>query len=171
MIIWLVGLSGSGKSTIGQALYDALKPEHKHTIMLDGDKIRSVFQHDNQASDYSLAGRRKSAQRLQALCHWLDKEGMHVICCAISMFQDINELNRSLFTDYKEIFINVPIETLIERDNKGLYEKAINKQESNVVGIDIPYTPPNMPDLIISNTFEEQRLDEYVEKIRNVCRI
>lgn len=165
MVIWLVGLSGSGKTTIGKRLYLALKREKNSTIFVDGDSVRAIFKDDSAVSDYSLPARRRSAERLQALCRMLDQEGMDVVCCAISMFQDINDENRSLYSNYREIFIDVPLNILTKRDNKGLYQAALAGTQSYVVGIDIPYAKPRCADLTIENRFRETDLDDYVENI------
>lgn len=165
MVIWLVGLSGVGKTTIGKALYSEMKSTNPSTVFVDGDKVRALFQHDMNTVDYSLASRRVSAKRLQSLCAWLDSEGLDVICSAISMFQDINDANRQLFSDYREVFVDVPLQTLIERDNKGLYQAVLRGEQSNVVGIDIPYQAPANPDLIIHNSQKETDILDYVTQI------
>ena len=94
MVIWLVGMSGAGKTTIGQALYASLKAQRPQTVFVDGDEIRALFRHDQQADAYSVAGRRVNAERIQALCGWLDGQGIDVVCCILSMFQDISDDNR-----------------------------------------------------------------------------
>lgn len=164
MVIWLIGLSGAGKTTIGNALYLQLKLEKEATVLVDGDSIRGIFKHEYQHA-YSLDGRRKSAERLQEICLWLDKQGIDVVCCNLGLFEDLNRQNREIFSTYKEIFIDVAIETLIERDNKGLYKSALNGEQKNVVGIDIRYTAPLLPDLIIKNSQKPQDISRYVEKI------
>lgn len=169
MVIWLVGLSGVGKTTIGEAIYREMKSKNTGTVFVDGDRVRSLFQHDQDMVDYSLAGRRISAERLQSMCVWLDSEGLDVVCCAISMFQDINNANRGLFSDYREIYIDVPLETLVARDNKGLYQAALAGKIVNVVGVDIPYHAPTNVDLVIQNSFQADALHGYVEDILRVC--
>lgn len=164
MVIWLIGLSGAGKTTIGNALYQHLKLNKEATVLVDGDSIRGIFKHESQHA-YSLEGRRKSAERLQEICLWLDKQGIDVVCCNLGIFEDINCQNRDIFSTYKEIFIDVDLETLIERDNKGLYKSALNGEQEHVVGIDIHYTAPSWPDLVIKNSQKPQDISHYVEKI------
>lgn len=169
MVVWLIGLSGSGKSTIGLALYQQLVLVKEATVLVDGDGIRAIFKHESQ-QDYSLAGRRVSAERLQEICLWLDKQGIDVICCNLGVFDDINVKNREVFSEYKEVFIDVPIETLINRDNKGLYKSALKGEQMNVVGIDIKYTPPCSPDLTIKNSHKPEDVNSYVERIISIFR-
>jgi adenylylsulfate kinase len=164
MVIWLIGLSGAGKTTIGIALYQRLKLRNDATVFVDGDQIRSIFKHESEG-DYSIVGRRQSAERIQDICLWLDRQSIDVVCCNLGIFEDINRQNREIFSTYKEIFIDVAIETLIERDNKGLYKSALNGEQKNVVGIDIGYTAPLLPDLIIKNSQKSQDISRYVEKI------
>lgn len=165
MVIWLVGLSGSGKTTIGRSLYSRLKAGNAATLFLDGDEVRELFSHDVKPSDYSLAGRRLSGERMHRLCGWLDSQGIDVVCCVISMFPDITALNRDRYTHFMEVFVDVPLEVLVERDNKSLYKSAINGEINNVVGIDLPYEKPVSPDLIINNTFDQTEISRYVDAI------
>ncbi len=165
MVIWLCGLSGVGKTTIAQALHHRLKPLDPKTILVDGDSIRQLFSHENSNTDYSLVARRNSAERIQNLCKWLDSESLTVICSSIAMFEDINKANRDLFSSYLEVHVDVPLATLIERDNKGLYQSAIRGETQNVVGIDIPYNSPNTPDLVINNSYDTEDIPKYVDTI------
>lgn len=167
MVIWLIGLSGAGKTIIGKALYQHLNTKKDATVFVDGDEIRSLFSQPSQ-QDYSIDGRRISAERIQAICLWLDKQGIDVICCNLGMFNDINNNNRSIFSNYKEVFIDVPIKKLIKRDNKGLYSAALNGERSDVVGINIKYTTPRFADLIIKNSQKIEDVSHYVEKITSL---
>lgn len=169
MVIWLVGMSGAGKSTIGRCLYANLKKDKPGTVFVDGDEIRSLFNHDQVDGAYTLAGRKINAQRIQSICRWLDAQGLDVVCCILSIFQDISDENRKTFSEYREVFIDVPLSVLMERDNKGIYQAALCGHQCNVVGVDIEYSPPAAPDLVISNSFEELLLPEYVNSIINLC--
>ena len=76
----------------------------------------------------------------------------------VVFFPEIHERNRVLFEEYFEVYIEVPMETLYRRDNKNLYERALNGDEKNVVGIDIPFTPPAAPDRVIDNRTDRDDL-------------
>jgi adenylylsulfate kinase-like enzyme len=169
MVIWLIGMSGSGKTTIGKRLFENLKAKKPNTVLVDGDQIRKIFKHDVGDAPYTLSGRRANAERIQALCHWLDQQEIDVVCCILSLFQDIQDSNRSLFSQYKQVFVDVPLETLIQRDNKGLYQQALAGKQANVVGIDIPYTPPTSADLVIKNTYSDDDIPKFVNQILTVC--
>lgn len=168
MVIWLVGLSGAGKTTIGRALYASLKQERPNTVFVDGDEVRTLFRHDQRPDAYTVAGRRINAERIQALCGWLDGQGIDVVCCILSMFQDISDDNRQRFSGYREVFVDVALDTLIERDDKGLYQSALRGEREHVVGIDIEYRPPVAPDLTLRNSQRPQDLADYVAQIRHI---
>ena len=72
MVIWIIGLSGAGKSVIGGALFSLLKEEDPATVLVDGDEIRRIFRHDLDENAYSKNGRKKNAERIREICKWLD---------------------------------------------------------------------------------------------------
>jgi len=162
LIIWFIGLSGSGKSTLGRALYNRLKPETRHLLYLDGDDFREIFCND---VDHTIEGRRKNAERISHFCQVLDRQHIHVIASVLSIFPEWQQWNRKNFLQYFEIFLDVPMDILIERDTKGLYKKAAAGHMNNVVGFDIPFPPPPQHDLVIDHTLQEQGVDPSLNEI------
>lgn len=141
MVIWIIGLSGAGKSTVGRILADRLQQEHKNLVYLDGDELRDVW---GDSLGHTVEGREKNAARISHLCHMLDSQGLNVVAAVLSIFPDWQKWNRETFSSYFEIFLDVPIDTVEARDTKGLYKAARNGAIKDVVGIDIPFpTPPN----------------------------
>ncbi len=165
MVIWLVGLSGAGKTTIGKALYQSMKKRNRHTVFIDGDEVREMFRHNQHSDAYSLAGRRQNAERIQAMCAWLEKQEIDVVCCILSIFDEVSQQNQQKFKQYYEVFVDTPLPVLIEQDGKGLYQAALSGKTQNVVGIDLAYAPPKSPNLIIKNSLKKQHLNEYVASI------
>lgn len=152
MVIWLIGLSGAGKTTLGREVLKQWKLTEANVVLLDGDEVRAVFAHDRGDDAYSVAGRRTSAERMVALCELLDKQGINVICCILSIFPDLQTQNRGRFSRYFEVFLDAPLSVLQTRDTKGLYASAHAGRAAHVVGITIPFQRPAKPDLVIDTS-------------------
>lgn len=149
MVIWLIGLSGSGKTTIGKELFTIYKRKYPNTVFLDGDLLREVWG-DNVG--HSIEGRRINAHRISHLSKMLDKQGINVIACVLSLFPEWQNWNRKNLEKYFQIYLYSPISFLKKQDDKGLYEKAFQGNLKNVVGVDIPFPEPKLSDLIIDNS-------------------
>lgn len=160
MVIWLIGLSGSGKTTLGREIAAQLRQRAPNTVLLDGDELRELFGLDRGEPCYSLEGRRLNAERLTALCRMLDRQGLHVVCCVLSVFPEMRAQNRERFGAYFEVFLDAPLDILQARDVKGLYAAAREGRMSNVVGLDIPFPRPESPDLVIDTAGAPDRLAE-----------
>ncbi len=150
MIIWLTGLACSGKTTIGKRVHALARDEAPNTVMVDGDEVRRLF---NLEGDhlYTIEGRRMVAGRIHDLCVWCDRQGINVVCCTISLFDDLHRMNREVFSRYFEVFIDVPMEVLKKRDDKNLYGPALRGETKNVMGVDLPFAPPADPDMVVDN--------------------
>ncbi len=151
MIIWLIGMSGAGKTTVAGHLIELWKAEAPNTILIDGDDIRRLFKHDQRPDAHTLEGRRINAERITDLCAWLDGQDINVVCSILSLFPEMRAQNRDLFSEYFEVYLKVPIEELKRRDAKSLYAAADAGEMKNVVGVDIPFPEPDSADLIIEN--------------------
>ena len=168
MVIWIIGMSGAGKSTIGRRVYELIKNDQPNTVLIDGDTIRDIFKHDDFKTDYSLEQRKKNAQRITQLCKWLDSQGINVICCILSIFEDLRCKNNELFSSYFEVYISAPIEFLKKyRDYRGIYAQADKGQLKDVVGIDIKFPEPKSSDLVIVNTEERKDFTNLAREIIN----
>ncbi len=143
-VYWLTGLSGAGKTTIGKLLYEKLRSIKPNVVFLDGDILREVFGGD---LGYTREERHISAMRNARICQMLSAQGMDVVCCTISMFDDVRAWNREHISAYREIYLKVPPEVLMKRNQKGLYESS----KEALVGFGVEMEEPKQPDLVLVN--------------------
>lgn len=140
--------------------------------MLDGDAIREIMGKD---LGFTLDDRRRNGWRICRICKYLSDQGINVVCATLSQFNDQQEWNRSNLNNYFEVYLEVDINVLIKRNQKGLYSGALAGKINNVVGIDMPFPPPLAPDLRLVNNapkddfslFVAQILDGYYAKFGN----
>ena len=162
MIVWLIGLSGAGKTTVGSLLYKGLKPAHPNLVFLDGDNLRDVWG-DNLG--HTIAARNVNASRISHLCRLLDQQDVHVIAAVLSIFPDWQRWNRAHFSSYYQVFLDVPMSLVRQRDPRGLYAKADAGLVTNVVGVDLAFPPPVGNDLVLSETQLSGTPQSVAEKI------
>ena len=162
MIIWIIGLAGSGKTTIGRLVYAELKKHQPSTVFLDGDCFRAIMGND---LGHTLGDREANGERMFKLCSYLDSENINVVCAILSLFPQQRLACRRTFSRYLEVFVKVPMKELIRRDQKGLYSGAISGKVKNVVGIDIPFIEPENPHLTLENQGLLEELPSLAEKI------
>lgn len=148
-VLWFTGLSGSGKSTVANAVEQALYDRGIRTFTLDGDNVRHGLNKDLGFTD---ADRVENIRRIAEVARLMVDAGMVVLTAFISPFRSERDMARSLFEpdEFAEIFVDVPLETAEERDPKGLYKKARRGEIPNFTGIDSPYEPPINPELRLS---------------------
>ncbi len=160
--IWFTGLSGSGKSTIANALEKRLFAMGKHTYLLDGDNVRHGL---NRDLGFTEDDRVENIRRVSEVAKLMVDAGLIVIVSFISPFESERMTARELFGigEFVEVFVDTPIEECEKRDVKGLYAKARRGELKNFTGIDSPYDTPKNPELhLLTNSMH---LEECVEKI------
>jgi len=168
MVVWIIGLSGSGKTTLANLLVERIRKSNRKVVLLDGDLIRELFRND---VDHSIEGRRRNAERLSALSKYLANQGVHVVAAVLSIFPEWQSWNRNNIPEYSEVYIKTSMKTLLRRDIKNLYEKALNGKISNVVGVDIDFPEPTNPDLILENDIDRTDFDELIDRIMNISSV
>ncbi|MBT0609168.1 adenylyl-sulfate kinase [Aequorivita echinoideorum] len=151
VLLWFTGLSGSGKSTIANALETELYHKKIHTYILDGDTIRKGL---NGNLGFSEEDRSENIRRIAEVANLMLDAGLVVMASFISPYREDREQVKRIvgYTKMIEIFINTPIETCEIRDVKGLYEKARKGEIKNFTGVDAPYEAPLAPDIEIDTT-------------------
>jgi adenylylsulfate kinase len=145
MIVWLTGLSGSGKTTIANAIGDTV-----NWLVLDGDIVRSGLCSD---LGFTEKDRRENIRRIGELCKILDNADLNVITAFISPYERDREFVKSIVPVF-EVYLDCPLHECERRDPKGLYKKVRDGDIKNFTGIDSPYEIPSNPDLIL-NTMEK----------------
>ncbi len=148
MIIWISGLSASGKTTIGAALTQILRDEGRPIVFLDGDVLRNVWQ---DKLGYSLEDRRINARRISYLCNMLESQYINVVTAVLYPFPEWIAWNRENARQFYLTLLDVPMPTLESRDPKGLYADARAGKVRNVVGVDIEFDRSSNPDKILFN--------------------
>lgn len=145
-VIWLTGLSGSGKSTVADALESRLHDMGVHSYILDGDNVRSGL---NKDLGFTEADRVENIRRTAEVARLMADAGLVVITAFISPFRSERDMARNLFEpgQFAEIFLDVSIEVAESRDPKGLYKKARRGELPHFTGIDSPYEAPASADL------------------------
>ena len=150
-LLWFTGLSGSGKSTIANALDVALHQRGHHTFLLDGDNVRHGLNRDLGFSD---ADRVENIRRIGEVSKLFADAGLIVLSAFISPFASDRLMVRNLFPagEFVEVYMSTPLETCEERDPKGLYRKARNGEIHDFTGVDSPYERPQRPEISLDTS-------------------
>ena len=152
MVLWFTGLSGSGKSTIANALDDELNNLGKKTYILDGDNIRMGLNKDLSFSPKLFSD-----------------SGTIVLTAFISPYIEDRQAARELIgNDFNEVFVDTDIEECIKRDPKGLYKKALAGEIKGFTGVDAPYEKPINPEVILSNLSISESVEFLINFIKKL---
>ncbi len=156
MVIWIVGLSGVGKTFYANLIKKKIK---KKSIIVDGDQVRKFITYD---LGYSKSDRRKNSIMIADICKFLEEQGFIVICPILSIFPTHQKKNRKKFSRYLQIYIESKVEVLKERNDRKIYSK-----KKDIVGTDIKFPKPYKSDIIIKNNF----LDTYEGNIKKIMKL
>ncbi len=150
-VVWFTGLSGSGKSTIANALDRELFSRGMHTYVLDGDNLRMGL---NKDLGFTREDRAESVRRASEVARNFYDAGLITLVTLVSPFAEDRDQARALFpgTDFIEVWVNTPIDVCEQRDPKGLYKKSRSGEIPNLTGRGQMYEPPTKPDLILDGT-------------------
>jgi cytidine diphosphoramidate kinase len=159
MVIWITGLSGSGKTTICDAIRDLVISQSVRPIILDGDIVREAFGND---LTHREEHRQIQISRLQRLAKALSDQGHLILVAALYASDELLAWNRNNIENYFEVYLDAPLSLVRKRDPKGLYAKADAGDMPDVVGIDIPWTPPKNPDLTVD--FESAKTPQHIAR-------
>ena len=153
-VVWITGLSGSGKTTIARTLEDALSM-NRCVVVLDGDEIR---RHLSPDLGFSKRDREINVERVAYLSHILSRSGIITIVALISPFRTSRDYARKLIGDFVEVWVKCSLETCKKRDPKGLYTKVTRGEIINFTGIDQNYEISFNPEIILDTDEETSPL-------------
>ena len=149
--VWFTGLSGAGKSTVSTLLHQRLSAAGAKVELLDGDVVRT---HLSKGLGFSREGRDENIRRIGFVCELLSRNGVIVIAAVISPYREARDTVRARIPNFVEIFMECPMDVLVERDVKGLYKRALAGEIENFTGVSDPYEAPASPELTIHSSQE-----------------
>ena len=165
-ILWFTGLSGAGKSTIANLIEVKLHARGVHTTLLDGDNVRHGL---NKDLGFTAEDRVENIRRVGEVAKLMSDAGLIVLCCFISPFAAERRLVRTTAAEgeFLEIYVEAPLDTVIERDPKGLYKRALAGQIKNFTGISQPYEAPEAPEMTLNSAQDtaEALADVVIEEL------
>ena len=162
--IWLIGPSAVGKTTVSKIIFKKIKKNFPNLMLLDGDKLRNLYEHN---LGYDKISRSKFTFRYIRLALWLKEHDISTITAVNSPFEKDRVLCRSQIENYYEVYLNCSMDERIKRDKKNLYIPALKGEKKNVVDVDIPFDKPEKCDLSIDTENKEPELIA-TEIIKNI---
>ena len=149
--IWFTGLSGAGKTTVSDVLEARLRGLGAKVEVLDGDVVRTNL---SKGLGFSKEDRDINVKRIGFVAALLSRNGVIAITAAISPYIEIRDSIRADIENFVEVYVHCPMETLIERDVKGLYKKALAGEIKNFTGVSDPYEAPLNPEVTFDSSKE-----------------
>ena len=160
--LWFTGLSGSGKSTVANIIEKRLREGGAKVEVLDGDIVRTNL---SKGLGFSKEDRDTNIRRIGFVCNLLSRNGVVAISAAISPYKDVRDEIRAQAVEFVEVYTECDLDTLVERDVKGLYKKAIAGEIKNFTGVSDPYEAPENAEVTINSAAETP--EESAEKVWN----
>ena len=160
MLIWIIGLSGSGKTHLGRMLVEKIREARKNTIFIDGDEFRTLMMND---LGYTDAERKINGCRILNICHWLVKQNINVVASFLSNYPEQQHHNKNHLGDsYYQVFVKSDIEILKKKSIQNVY-----KREKNIIGVDIPFNEPTESNITYYNDYQEYSAQNLIDTIYN----
>ena len=149
--VWFTGLSGAGKTTVSEILVKRLNDGGAKVEVLDGDVVRTNL---SKGLGFSKEDRDTNIKRIGFVCEMLSRHGVIAIAAAISPYKDVRDSIRATIPNFVEVYAHCPMDTLVERDVKGLYKKALAGEIKNFTGVSDPYEAPENPEVSFDSSKE-----------------
>jgi adenylylsulfate kinase len=158
--VWFTGLSGAGKTTIAERLVETLRERGSRVEILDGDVVRTNL---SKGLGFSKEDRDTNILRIGFVSKLLTRNGVVSVVAAISPYREIRDQVRAEVGDFFEVFVSCPLDELVKRDVKGLYEKALRGEIQNFTGVSDPYEAPEEPEVTVHT--DRESVDESLGKV------
>ncbi|HYR91320.1 MAG TPA: adenylyl-sulfate kinase [Terriglobia bacterium] len=149
--VWFTGMPRSGKTTSASLLERRLRSLGANVEMLDGDVVRTRL---SKGLGFSKEDRDENIRRIGFVCELLSRNGVIAIAAAVSPYRAARDEQRARIPDFVEVYMECPLDVLVQRDRTGLYEKALAGEISQFTGISDPYEPPLSPEVTIHSAVE-----------------
>ncbi|RLG62242.1 adenylyl-sulfate kinase [archaeon] len=159
-VVWLTGLPGSGKTTIAKILEKELRARGYKVELLDGDEVRKWL---SPEAGFTREDRERHLRRVIYVSKLLARNGVIVLASFVSPYRSIRAEARRIIGDFIEVYVKCSLETVIKRDPKGLYARALRGEIKHMTGIDDPYEEPENPEVIVDT--EKDPPEENAKKI------
>jgi adenylylsulfate kinase len=164
-VVWLTGLPCSGKTTIARMLEERMKGDGVSVEVLDGDEVRRNLSPD---LGFSKEDREVHAKRVAFVSRLLSRNGVVAVVALISPYNAFRQHVRDTVTNFVEVYVSCPVDVCMERDVKGMYQKALAGEIKEFTGVNDPYEEPENPEILIRS--EEMSPDESVDTILSWLR-
>jgi adenylyl-sulfate kinase len=149
--LWFTGLSGAGKSTVTDILEARLRERGAKIEVLDGDVVRTNL---SKGLGFSKEDRDTNIRRIGFVCEMLSRNGVIAVAAAISPYRSVRDEIRGKIENFVEVHAHCPLDTLVERDVKGLYKKALAGEIKEFTGVSDPYEEPLNPEVQFNSSEE-----------------
>ncbi len=165
VVVWLTGLSGSGKSTIAVAVERELTKRGRLCALLDGDNVRAGL---NSNLSFSPSDRRENIRRIAEVGKLMAQTGVITLACFVSPTREMREMARDIVgaDDFREVFVSTPLRVCEQRDVKGLYARARRGEIRDFTGVDAPFEAPQNPALALDTS--ELSVEECVKRVMGI---
>jgi adenylyl-sulfate kinase len=159
--LWFTGLSGAGKSTITDRLTGIIRERRGQIEVLDGDVVRTNL---SKGLGFSKEDRDIHIRRIGFVAHLLTRNGVPVITAAISPYRAVrDEVREMIGANFIEVFVDCPLDVLVQRDVKGLYAKALRGEIANFTGVNDPYEAPPQAEIVVNT--DRETVEESTAKV------
>jgi len=158
--VWFTGLSGAGKTTLSTALAAEIRDRGKNVEVLDGDVVRTNL---SKGLGFSREDRDTNIRRIGFVAKLLTRNDVAVVVAAISPYRAVRDEVRAEIGSFVEVFVRCPVEELIRRDVKGLYERALRGEVAQFTGVSDPYEEPLNPEVVVDT--DQETVEQSVAKI------